>query len=42
MGGEFAFDADSRVTATGTGGVYAAELTRNAKNRRSPALAWNS
>jgi acyl-CoA thioesterase len=28
MGGEFAFDADSRVTATGTGGVYAAELTR--------------
>jgi acyl-CoA thioesterase len=28
MGGEFAFDADSRVTATGSGGAYAAELTR--------------
>jgi acyl-CoA thioesterase len=28
VAGVFAFDADSRVTATGTGGVYAAELTR--------------
>jgi acyl-CoA thioesterase len=27
MGGEFAFDADSRVTATGSDGEYAAELT---------------
>jgi acyl-CoA thioesterase len=28
VAGVFAFDADSRVTATGTEGVYAAELTR--------------
>jgi acyl-CoA thioesterase len=28
VAGEFAFDADSRVTATGSEGVYAAELTR--------------
>jgi hypothetical protein len=27
MGGEFAFDADSRVTATKSEGVYAASLT---------------
>jgi acyl-CoA thioesterase len=28
MGGEFAFDADTRVAAAGPEGVYAAELTR--------------